>query len=357
MVSQLLALLFIPVFFTAVLFKSKFTSDITPEVTNFPKKKLAVVGLLDTMSSMIVLIAGVKVSGPMTAMLSQAVIPACMVASRLVIGTRYHLVHYVGSLVIILGVFVVMIPNFFGKDGEGTGSIGYGFIFMTNVIPTALSGIYKEISLKSINMDIYYLNAWVAFFQFFIGLPFLPLAMLWLKIPIKDSWSNLVEGFQCGFMGSSGSRLASVLAETGATVDPCIQARTVLLIYFALVIIFNIYFLQVMKLGSTVIMYGGSTISVPLASLLFSVRKLVGKSYHRFHLTDFVGLAVLVAGLVVYRLKPEGVEEDPEGKDPLSMTALLADNVDGAGAPGTPLVASNVRYLPPADQLSINDGY
>ena len=72
--------------------------------------------------------------------------------------------------------------------------------------------MYKESALKAQPMDVYYLNAWVAFFQFIISIPFAPIAFHFQEWSSASTtkWSdfrylfeNIGMGFNCWLFGEN----------------------------------------------------------------------------------------------------------------------------------------------------------
>ena len=79
-------------------------------------------------------------------------------------------------------------------------------MFFSSNIPTALSGVYKEIAFRSCeDMDVWWLNAWVALWQFTIGLSYAPLAAVMQNppLPIDQIPLNMAQGFECVFEAKS----------------------------------------------------------------------------------------------------------------------------------------------------------
>lgn len=73
------------------------------------------------------------------------------------------------------GLVVSVWPDLMG--GGGAGPISGDLLFFSATIPIAVSGVYKEIAFKSVaDMDVWYLNGYVAVPQFLIGLLYAPLA-------------------------------------------------------------------------------------------------------------------------------------------------------------------------------------
>jgi hypothetical protein len=103
---------------------------------------------------------------------------------------RYKPLQYLGALVILGGVTVVLLPKFLKGSSTGDNDPLFNIIFFMSDIPQAFSSVYKEIAfandvptrsrtppLRLQDLDIYYLQAWVALFQFLIGL-----ALIWINV-------------------------------------------------------------------------------------------------------------------------------------------------------------------------------
>jgi hypothetical protein len=71
---------------------------------------------------------------------------------------------------------------------------------MLSCVPMVLSSVYKESALRGEDIDVVYLNGWIAVFQFLIGLPLLWPSALASNLPLDDLMPNLVDGFWC-FLG------------------------------------------------------------------------------------------------------------------------------------------------------------
>ena len=259
--AQLVMLLYVPVMFAVVAYKKLRTDDIQPEMEEFPKCKFALMALLDVAQVIVVMISGGVIPAPLTVLLLQSLIPATMLASRLFLGNRYKWQHCFGALVILVSITVNMLPLISrelskqnagsGTEGHGSGSsdwahqnnsgIGHptgsqgtgsgahgsgGFppqptaneiawnslIYLLCCVPGALSAIYKESALKAQPMDIYFLNAWVAFFQFILSIPFAPIAFHFQEWSTASTtaWSdfrylfeNVGMGFNCWLFGTN----------------------------------------------------------------------------------------------------------------------------------------------------------
>lgn len=72
-------------------------------------------------------------------------------------------------------------------------------IYFLNNVPAALSNVTKELAFNNTPMDVYYLGSWVAWFQLFFSLAFLPVTNLkpfggiaWKSIP-----TQMLHGLKC----------------------------------------------------------------------------------------------------------------------------------------------------------------
>ena len=250
--AQLVMLAYVPIMFAVVAYKKLRTDHIQPEMEEFPKCKFAFMALMDVMQVVIVMISGGVIPAPLTVLLLQSLIPATMIASRIFLGNRYRWQHYFGALIILASISVNMIPLISqelrgdgggsssghhndtealrvladgGGGGSSSGSSGgsnfppqptaseiawNSLIYFLCCVPGAVSAVYKESALKAQPMDVYYLNAWVAFFQFIVSIPFAPIAFHFQEWSSASTtkWSdfrylfeNIGMGFDCWLFG------------------------------------------------------------------------------------------------------------------------------------------------------------
>jgi len=239
----------------------------------------------------------------------------------------YHLLHfysvsqYIGAVIVLGGLVLSVWPSFFG--GKGAGPWSWDLIFFTATIPTALSGVYKEIGFRSVDdMDVWYLNGWVILPQFIIGLFYAPLAAVMSDPPIalSDIIPQVWQGFQCWLLGTNFITRARgfdcseevTCGNKGFKIccDSCdgslpgvsnISALIALLAYMFANIGYNVLLVLVIKHGSAALMYVTSTIVLPLATICFTFGFLLGEHKQAFDPYNGGGLAVVLFGLLVYR--------------------------------------------------------
>lgn len=212
--SQLTTFIYLPVNFGIIAIKLLFTDHITKDDHAFPKWKFLVMGALDSAAGVLIVVGGVQVPGIMQNLLLQLAVPVTMLFSILLLKpatdtwkkhlkTFYTPFQYIGAVIVLLGLVISVLPSLTGSSGSA-GPPLWDMVFSLATIPTALSGVYKEIAFrKAGDMDVFWLNGWVSLFQFLIGLLYAPLAALAQGLPIKDIPSNLWDGLRCFLLGSN----------------------------------------------------------------------------------------------------------------------------------------------------------
>lgn len=76
-----------------------------------PAWKFFAMGVLDAGSGYMITYAAGRITGSMASLLQQATIPMVMLASLLLLGTRYRIIQWLGAAVILGGVFLVVYPS------------------------------------------------------------------------------------------------------------------------------------------------------------------------------------------------------------------------------------------------------
>lgn len=240
---------------------------------------------------------------------------------------------YIGAAIVLAGLVVSMWPAFVSKSFQGAGPPLFDMIFFLATIPTAISGVYKEIAFRETeDMDVWYLNGWVALFQFLFGLLYAPLAAKMSDLPIKQIPDNLYHGLECVILGHNtivnttlsacASQFPCGTGDTLACCDSCdgslpyiseVPALWGILMYMAANILYNIFLILVIKYGSAALMYIASTLVLPLGSISFTIRAFFGHNTQKFTPYTGAGLGVVLAGLIVYRFL--GKKKQVEGEE------------------------------------------
>ena len=311
--------IYIPICFAYIIPMVSFTDVISKEQQEIPKYKFAVMGAYDSLAGIMQTFAINYISNASTIVLvQQSAIPISMAISKYALDAKYTFAQYLGSAVVLLGIVVVLIPTLLaspassgsgsGAEGqpgqlqeqeEGPGQLLWILILIVSCVPMCLSSVYKEKALGEVDIDVVYLNGWVAVYQFLIALPLCIPSSQVIKMPVAAIVPNLWGGMLC-WMG-----INSITAQTAQVpgslvpLDDCSTAPLYVSTYLLFNIIFNILIVVILKHGSANIMWMASTVIVPLSNLAFSMDFMPGhKPLNSF---DIVGLVVIMLGLVLYR--------------------------------------------------------
>lgn len=348
-----------------------FNQSITRTQWKMSLQPFAIMGALDCVAGMMQVFCAVYLPGPLLVLLPQAAIPISMIFSKHILGARYRALQYVGALVVLVGIVVVLEPEISHRntadyiceainmkadcsvcqvettkkaclshrldddpyfvvdfaryasrlnasdDPEGTPVCAWipaadtangeqwlvliwSGVMILSCFPMALSTIYKELVLDD-HMDPVFLNGWIVVFQtmysFILAVP-AGMASTPAVLP-KDVPQNLLDGVKC--------YLDINTIEDGCHPDDCSSAA----LYFNLSICVNVFYILaamfVVKWGSTSLLFLGLTIMVPLGNLAFAI--LPSKARTTFHVSDILGLLVILLGLLLYRFS-SGSESD-----------------------------------------------
>jgi len=179
-------------------------------------------------------------------------------------------------------------------------------IFLASIFPNAFSNVYKEKNLKSVDLDVWYLNGWIAIYQGIFGLISIPAITIPFPKPaevitFKEMGQYLVDSSKCFFQGINSRPN-----------DDCPYVIYIFFIYLAFNIGFNVCMLIIFKRGSAVLFTIASTARLPLTGFLFQVKFLAGAKTVMLTIYDYLALIAIIIGIVLYRYKKEQKMEIPE---------------------------------------------
>ncbi|CAM9601397.1 unnamed protein product [Ectocarpus sp. 6 AP-2014] len=218
---------------------------------------------------------------------------------------------YVGASVVIAGIIVTLIPTFFGhpaggEDVDASMQIIWSGVQVLSCIPMCLSSVYKEKALGDDDMDVIYLNGWVAVFQFLSSLLFAVPSAYAMGLPVAELPRNTYEGYLC-FMGENShfADMANMAATTGGRIsdmippDHCETAPFFVTLYLCFNLVYNVVLIVILKHGSANVLFLASTVMVPIGNVAFSLKFV--PHHQDLHWSDTMGLLFILSGLVVYR--------------------------------------------------------
>ncbi|OQR86037.1 Drug/Metabolite Transporter (DMT) Superfamily [Achlya hypogyna] len=331
---QMSTFLYIPPMFCIVGYKATQSDFIDEEVTEFPKSKFFVMGMLDLLQSMLLYLAGGKTPATLTVVFMQASIPMTMLLAQLFLNEEYSKYQVIGASIMSAGLLVGLVPVFsmvLSDVFEEQEMAWNSFCYLLAAIPGALSVLYKERALATQPMDVYYLNAWVAVYQFIGGLLLAPLAF---DIPVPFPLLNMgpillfqalhldqrISGLECLVNGVSEIRT-----------DKCHLGLGILVVFLLckVVAFFGIGF--VLRHTSVPTLYGSYVLALPIAFIVLAWYQVSGQSDQDSSLSsawsDIVSCAIVLFGLVLYRLSPEpGMEATTMSAAEKEAQSLLEDS-------------------------------
>lgn len=338
---------YIPIFGSAVLYEVMFTKLITKEQRDFPWWKFFVMGALDAINGYFVVIGGIGTSGTMQQLLNQAIIPVTMVGSFIFLKERYSLIQIGGSLLIVGGVTLSLLPSLTSSGNSEQNIPFFNMFFLCQAIPFAASNVFKDIAFKSVDMDVWYLQFWDVFYQSLIGTFLFPVNTL-LPPPANIRWADIPGAMKNGAICLSGVNVIIPTADPTTTCgtsannpcDNCYHAWLILLIYMAINVIYNIFILLVIKHGSATILSIAQTIRLPLTSIAFSMQWIMGNQKESFSQFSLYGLFIILGGLSAFRAG--SLMKKPVDGEGTSVVKIIPR----PGPGGTEIFTESVRATP-----------
>lgn len=343
--SLLMVAIYIPVCFAYIIPAMYYTNNITQEQRDIPKYKFAVMGAYDSLAGLLQTYAVNYIASSSTVVLvQQCAIPISMIVSSIALNSKYTTSQYIGAAVVMSGIVVVLIPNFTGApavDANGAAvdtnsQLLWIGVLVLSCVPMCLSSVYKEKALGETEIDVTFLNGWVAVFQFLIAIPLcFPSAQI-QNMPISNILPNMYGGMRC-WVG-----INTITADNNPynqPLDACESAPFFVTTYLVFNVIYNFLIVIILKYGSANILWLASTVIVPLSNVVFSLKFIPGSK--PMGPMDLVGLVVIMSGLVVYRFSNQLVElweslnglvVDPEEMDKRMSARIVAKKIESRSA-------------------------
>jgi hypothetical protein len=295
---------YIPICFAYIVPMILYTKNISKEQQEIPKYKFAIMGAYDSLAGIMQTFAINYISNSGTIVLvQQSAIPISMFISKIALQAQYTFSQYAGAGVVLIGIAVVLIPNFITPSDPLEAAAAEGgnyellwiFVLVLSCVPMCLSSVYKEKALGEMEIDVVYLNGWVAIYQFLFALPLCIPSSQVINMALSEIMPNMYGGALCWF----GINTIAHGNPNGLPVDDCSDAPLFVTAYLCFNIVFNILIVIILKHGSANIMWMASTVIVPLSNVAFSLQIMPGhKPLNTF---DIIGLFVIMSGLVLYR--------------------------------------------------------
>jgi len=255
-----------------------------------------VMGFLFTLSNFMVFSGsrGEIIPGPLVVLLQQAVIPACMVLSIIVVQVRYRIVHYLGSACIIAGIIISLWPEL--REIRHVGAMYAVLLVLGSSIPLSLAIILMEHTLKLKQLTLHetwVMWTWVNVFEVLAAVPLIVVMLPIQGIPLSHTFTHLHDGFFCLLVGDR------------AMGSFCPKVGWWYLGFILVLVATKTNMSLILQWDSATLMWIASTAAVPLSAIAFTWPFIMGRNIT--HLTPYLwaGLAVVVVGLILYRSTKE----------------------------------------------------
>lgn len=291
------------------------SKDITKAMLAFPQRKVAVLAALDTAYNILSSLPIKAVGGTVANVMSQAVLPVNMALSGFVLKYRFKATHYIGAALAVYGVCVRLMPQFMGQDGDSGSAQGGTFVvwmlvLVAAALPNAGSNVAKEVVLKGMDMDEWYLNFVVGVWQLVFGA--LTVWTVWIPgtedyVPVSKFGSHVAAASAC-FLGTP-SRPEDDCGSINGGGAPVFTFMAFIFFNVA----YNMLMLAIFKRGSSVLFVVASACRLPLVDILLTWKLIAGAALATFTLYDGFALVALIIAITTYNLvpesKPEALEE------------------------------------------------
>jgi len=174
----------------------------------------------------------------------------------------------------------------------------YLLLLVASTFPQAGSNVYKEYALKQKKLDVWYFNAWVAFFQLIIGAITIPMVFNEVlaggqPISPRELPEYLYSATRCFFGFNSKPN------------DVCDETALTFVFYIVFNMTYNIALLIVFKYGSATLAVVASALRVALSAFGFQVQYIAGPAWRSLNIPDYISVVILIIALVVYKIKNE----------------------------------------------------
>jgi drug/metabolite transporter (DMT)-like permease len=304
---------------------SSSSRPVTKEMLRIRKLPFLWIGLCDSLGDLLGNAAIGKLPGYQPPLLAKLNIVFTAFFSRAFLGEQYNQRQILSMVVVICGSLVTLSPVVWdavvltnSKDNKDDGDIGddnksnslsllfYIAVYISSVAPTALGFVLKEKVFReyepSFDLDIFVVNTYTAIGGLLCQTVFfVPLAAL-SGVPYSEISSYMMNGYRC-FTNDVRSDSSWNSEDDGIHFDEeCRGSPLAPVLYLAMNIFYNIFFLMSIKYGGTLLTFITNTVTFPLSTLLFTCGiswPLLGSS-DRLNGWIVAGLIVEVTGILWY---------------------------------------------------------
>jgi len=266
----------------------------------FPKMKFLLLGVLFTIANFLIFSGsrGDYVPGPLSVLLQQSVVPVSFVLSWIFMKKRFSVLHYVGGVVILSGIFVSLWPKL-TESGHSSTHLWAALLIFTSTIFTAGALTFIEKFLKHDNMPFLYAWTWINFFEILVTFPLIFAVIPVQRIPLSHMYENVHNGYNCLWRGINYSKG-----------DDCEDIGFWFLAFVIVLVTNKINMTYILRYGNAVLGMVSLTCAVPLANICFTSKRIMGKGGDvQLSSYDISGIVLVCLGLTLYRI-PKHAEQN-----------------------------------------------
>lgn len=131
--------------------------------------------------------------------------------------------------------------------------------FTNSCVPMTLSTVYKEKALGEVDVDVVYLNGYVAIYQMLITIVLAVPSGYAASVKPEDIPSSVYDGMKC-FVGIDST-----------SDDDCKMAPLYVSLYLLFNVLYNILIIMILKYGSSNLLWLAMTVMVPMVNVAFAL--------------------------------------------------------------------------------------
>jgi len=242
---------------------------------------------------------GTTLPGTIIILLQQAVIPVTMVLSIIFLKIRYTWLNLLGAIILICGIVVTVIPDLIHSKLDNVNRstfVEYVVLVLAATVPNAIAIVYLEYILKFEDIEIMSAWMWINVFELIFGLP-----LIFAIIPLQRisfSFTNIGKNAEYGF----ACLLLGVNSQSG---DACPNVGYYFISYAVVIVLTRLNLTYIVNSESASLLWLSLAVAIPLASIAFTLKEIMGDTATSFNTYIIIGLIVVVVGLAIYKSSSE----------------------------------------------------
>jgi hypothetical protein len=196
----------------------------------------------------------------------------------------------------LYGVGVSFIPNF--DQGEQIRNAVWLAIYILSLLPAVASYCYKEHHLKTVELDIWWMNAWISVWQIVFGVLTIP--VVFASPPVGEGISG--SGFGEYFLRASRCQFAN---QGTVPTDQCQHSFWYFISYQLVSTLCNVIMFMIIREESSVVYQVINTLKMPITAWLGASVYLVGDQAQAIGPADIFSFVGIALGVYIYNREPE----------------------------------------------------